>query len=353
MNPDRNRALAAEIRDFALAARPFVLYTAGCLRARSFTKTAEVLARHCAGRLVGVADDLAGERRLRDVPGWGWAADVPVVADPLDLLGTGIDLVVGIALPGSRPLLPEHRACLVSAADAGHRVFNGLHDIIDHPRVVNLRAFDGSERILARNADFQSSRILTVGTGVNVGKMTTAHALCGALVSVGYPADWLPTGQTGMLLRGFGRCIDALPGDFGPGVVEELVMTLESQADTIVIEGQGSIFHPAYSPVTVAISHGSRPQHHVLCHRLDRNERNVIDRLRRAASHYDLLHAALGIRSNLLAVSLDTSRFDTARVDLTKRVGRELGVPCVDVIRDGAEKIADALVALAPPDDQP
>jgi uncharacterized NAD-dependent epimerase/dehydratase family protein len=256
------------------------------------------------------------------------------------------DLVVGIALPGSKPLLPKHRAEIVAAADAGHRVFNGLHDIIDHPRVVNLRGFSQEDRVLARGVPLQSTRIVTVGTGANVGKMTTTVELQRALVEAGCAADWLPTGQTGMLLRGFGRCIDAVPSDFAAGLVEALIVSIETQAEIVVVEGQGSILGPVYSPVTVAISHAARAQFHVLCHRVTPHGGDVTAVLSAAAARYDSLHAALGFRSNLLGVALNTSVVDDLEARRTLEQARQLGVPCVDVVRDGASAIASAFLAM-------
>lgn len=124
-------------------------------------------------------------------------------------------------------------------------------------------------------------------------------------------------------------------------------MSLEAQADVIVVEGQGSIFQPVYSPVTVAISHGCRPDYHVLCHRLARDETELASRLRGAASRYEQLHSALGFRSQLLAVSLNTADVDEAEAKRSTDEGRRLGVPCVDVVRDGADEIAAAFTAMS------
>ena len=349
MRPKKNVELTEHLRSFARSDAPFGLYTAGCLRWRRYTKTAEVLLRHRPERIVGIVDDRAGVDRLGELDGWEAHDHVPVAPTTEGLLPERADLVVGVALPGSMPLRAEHRADLVGAADAGHRVFNGLHDVIDHPSVVNLRAIHEEERFLASGAPLRSTRILTVGTGANVGKMTTTAAVRDALAARGCTADWLPTGQTGMLLRGLGRCIDAVPGDFGPGLVEDLVMTLEAQADVIVVEGQGSIFHPVYSPVTVAISHGCRPQYHVLCHRLRDGETGLADRLRQAADRYERLHSALGFRSQLLAVSLDTAAVGEPDAKRAIDEGRRLGVPCVDAVRYGADDIAVAFTALSRP----
>ena len=96
--------------------------------------------------------------------------------------------------------------------------------------------------------------------------MTTTILVAEALIGCGIDADWVATGQTGCIIHGEGAVIDSVVIDFVPGTIERLLGA--TTAAVVIVEGQGGILHPAYSPSTVALMHACRPQHHVLCHRL-------------------------------------------------------------------------------------
>jgi len=131
-------------------------------------------------------------------------------------------------------------------------------------RFVNLRA--SPPRRLFADCDLQSFRVLTCGNDCSVGKMTTALKIVDELRDMGKRAAFLATGQTGMLIAGGkGLAVDHVEGDFMSGAVEQAILELESEADIIVVEGQASLLHPAYSGVTAALLHGTRPQAIVLC----------------------------------------------------------------------------------------
>ena len=64
---------------------------------------------------------------------------------------------------------------------------------------------------------------------------------------------------------GSGIPIDAVVADFIAGAAESLSPDNDPKHWDI-IEGQGSLFHPAYAGVTLGLIHGSQPDAMVLCH---------------------------------------------------------------------------------------
>lgn len=324
-----------------------VLYTAGCLSKKNkYTVTADALLRHCRHRVVGVADERADVKTLDAFDDWAWAGPIPVARDALELLDPDADLVIGLSLPGSERIFDRHRAAIVAVAEAGHRVFNGLHDLIDHPNVVNLRRFTQDERLSPTGTKSSSTRIVTVGTSADAGMLPTTVGLERALLTTGLSADWVPTSVAGVLIRGFGRCLDAVPMAFAAGVLHDLLSTVEAQAEVVVIEGQGSILKPGQAAMATTIGHVGRSQYYILCHRPWPNERDIASRLHDAATRYDALHVAGGYRSTLLAVSLDTSALSGNEARRALATGQALGVPCIDAY-DDASPIVTALSALA------
>ena len=108
-------------------------------------------------------------------------------------------------------------------------------------------------------------RVLTVGTDCAQGKKYTALALAKNLQSRGVDASFRATGQTGIMISGEGIAVDAVIADFVAGAAEQL--SPDNAPDHWdVIEGQGSLFHPAYAGVTLGLLHGSQPDAIVLCH---------------------------------------------------------------------------------------
>ena len=108
--------------------------------------------------------------------------------------------------------------------------------------------------------------VLTVGTDCNVGKMTAQLQLTKQLNARGLRTRFVATGQTGIMIEGWGIAVDAVIADFVAGAAERLVLQGSEGADVVLVEGQGSINHPGYSAVTLGLLHGSCPDGLILCH---------------------------------------------------------------------------------------
>jgi uncharacterized NAD-dependent epimerase/dehydratase family protein len=195
--------------------------------------------------------------------------------------------------------------------------------------------------------------ILTVGSDCAVGKMSVALELGRAALSAGDRATVVPTGQTGMMIEGWGVAVDRLVSDFAQGTIEWLVEEGERLGDWVIVEGQGSLDHPAYSSVTLALIHGATPHAMVMVHKPGLREHDF-DHLPEASfpiaqlpGFIDLHEriAALVAPSKVVAVALNTSLYpddDEARriIDATTA---ETGLPTDDPFRFGADRLWAAM----------
>ena len=282
---------------------------------------------------------------------------------PGEAAASGIKtMVIGGATFGGR-LTPEWEEACADALRAGLDVASGMHDRLnDRPKLVRLarergRALydvrglpPGFVAPVASGRRRTGKRLLTVGTDCAVGKKFTALALERDMRARGLPATFRATGQTGMLISGGGVAIDSVVADFLSGVVE-LLSPDAAPGHWDVIEGQGSLFHPAYAPVSLGLLHGSQPDAFVVCHEAGRETvggypdfalpsfEEVID-----------LHLQCGRRLNpaiaCVGVSLNTSLVaPESREPALRAVEDRLGLPCVDPSLGGTGAIIDRLIA--------
>jgi uncharacterized NAD-dependent epimerase/dehydratase family protein len=267
-------------------------------------------------------------------------------------------LVIGIAPVGGQLPVSWH-ATLIEALNAGLDIAAGLHQrIADIPEVAVVAKKLGRSIHDVRRSDMQFAvgtgerrsgrRLLTVGTDCALGKKYTALAIAREMTARGRAADFRATGQTGILISGHGVAVDAVVADFIAGAAEALSPAAAAEHWDI-IEGQGSLFHPAYAGVTLGLLHGSQPDALVLCH----------DPLRKTLNgfaHVPVLSPAEAMPAYLAAarltnrqarfvgVSLNTSAMkagDAAAV--LESTARELGLPCCDPIRSGVDEIVTQL----------
>ncbi len=268
-------------------------------------------------------------------------------------------LVIGVANAGG--FIPETWIpALIDALEAGLDLISGLHTrLTDIPVLANAAKRLGRRLIdvrqppanipIATGRKRSGQRLLTVGTDCALGKKYTALALARAFAARGTAVDFRATGQTGFLIAGQGIAIDAVVADFAAGAAE--MISPDAAGDHWdVIEGQGSLSHPAYAGVSLALLHGSQPDVVVICHQPGRD---------RIVGHpeYTLpsieetidLALRLGRRVNpairCAGVSLNTGHMDTGAAErLLTDESERLGLPVADPMRGGVafERLADA-----------
>jgi uncharacterized NAD-dependent epimerase/dehydratase family protein len=291
----------------------------------------------------------------------------PIVATVADALRFGpTTALVGVATQGGR-FPPAWRELLKSAISHGLDVENGLHQFIaDDEELAPLAARHGVElRDLRRppadlstptgaNMDVPGRIVLTVGSDCAIGKMTVALELDRAARRRGLASVFVPTGQTGIAIAGWGIAVDAVVSDFLAGAAERLLLEAHERGGELLwVEGQGSIVHPAYSGVTYGLLHGSVPHAFLLCHQAGSTEVEGFPG-HPLPSLGDLvrLHEAVALPARpakVAAIALNTRLLDDdgarAAVEATEA---ETGLPTDDPVRFGPERLLDAVLAALP-----
>lgn len=266
--------------------------------------------------------------------------------------------VVGVANAGG--VLPEHwSATIVEALEAGMDVASGLHArLADREDIARAAERNGRRLFDVRHPrrtfttgtgeKRPGKRLLTVGTDCSVGKMYATLALESALRDRGVKADFRATGQTGIFIAGDGVSVDAVVADFISGAVEWLAPANDPDHWDL-IEGQGSLFHPSFAGVSLGLLHGAQPDALVLCHEPTRTHmrglkrrplpglRECLEANLQAARLTNEDVRAVGVAVNTAALSRDAAR------DFLRTVEDELGLPAVDPVADGADRIAERL----------
>jgi uncharacterized NAD-dependent epimerase/dehydratase family protein len=315
-------------------------------------KTGHGLIRYGENEVVAVIDSTLAGRSVREVmPELG--RDAPIVRgvdEALELSPTSI--LVGLAPAGGR--LPEEwMDALREAADAGLEIVSGLHQRLapEFPgkRVWDVREPPANTPLFSGDGFRVEPKVaLTVGTDTAIGKMTTSLEIERSASETGLGAEFVATGQTGIIIAGWGVCVDAVISDFVAGASEQLVLeAARRDPELILVEGQGSLGHPAYSGVTLGLLHGSCPDCLVLCTAKPGEEVYAgVPRPTpaRAARLYEEV-AALVKPAPVVAVSVNTRGMDDARAEeLVARVADETGLPAADPFRASATPILEAIM---------
>jgi uncharacterized NAD-dependent epimerase/dehydratase family protein len=361
--------LAEEVRLIDAPGRSFVILAEGSFGADA-SKTARGVIRYSRHSTVAVIDSTQAGRTVGDVVGplaAGTNASSPIVAtlaDALRLPCRPTTLLLGTAPVGGR-LAGSWRDTILQALNAGLDIANGLHEFVgDDPefaaaarrsgaRIHDFRRPPERMEVATGREHLPGKRvILTVGTDCAVGKMSVALELARAAREAGLSAAMVPTGQTGMMIEGWGITIDRVAADFLQGTVEWLTEEGERRADWLVIEGQGSLDHIAYSSCTLGLLHGSRPHGMVLVHQPGRDRHVLFENagahatLRPLAQHIAAHEsvAALVEPAPVVAVALNTSLHDEAQAcRLIERTAAETGLPVDDPYRFGPTRLFDAI----------
>ncbi len=270
----------------------------------------EARARGARGLVIGIAN-------TGGIIGESW---VPLMVEALK---SGLDIVSGLHVKlGSVPALQA------AAARYGRR----LIDVRVPPP--NIPCATGSKR--------PGKRLLTVGTDCALGKKYSALAIARAFQARGQTVDFRATGQTGILISGGGMPMDAVVADFEAGAAE-LLSPAADPGHWDVIEGQGSLFHPAYAAVSLGLLHGSQPDVIVMCHQPGRE--SVLGHPEFALPSVEEaidLNLRLGRLTNRAircgGVSLNTSHLESSAArELMAQESARLGLPAADPMRAGAE----------------
>jgi uncharacterized NAD-dependent epimerase/dehydratase family protein len=268
-------------------------------------------------------------------------------------------LVIGIASFGGA-IEPAWQDSLIAALDAGLDVVSGMHTRLEANAALRERAAATGQRLVdvrrpptglpvGTGRRRSGRRVLTVGTDCCVGKKYTALALQREFAARGAAATFRATGQTGILIAGRGMPIDAVVSDLLSGAAEEVSPDNEPN-HWDVIEGQGSLFHPAYAAVTLGLLHGSQPDALVVCHDAGRTHVDgypdfPLPSLSECATRCVEAGRLTNPDVRVIGVSLNTAGLSPAeRERCLAEAARQTGLPAVDPVATGVGPLADALL---------
>ncbi len=291
------------------------------------------------------------------------AHGTPIVADvDASLAFRPTVALVGVATQGGT-FPPAWRELLKDCVRHRIAIENGLHEFVnDDPELVDLaKQFAVTLTDLRRppaglgvptgaNLELPARTVLTVGSDCAIGKMTVALELEREARNRGLAAVFVPTGQTGMAIAGWGLSVDAVVADFVAGAAERLVVeAVERGGELLFVEGQGAISHPAYSGVTLGLLHGCAPHALVLCHRVgDTEVEGYPGQPLLSLDELVELYTRVGLparRPVVVGIALNTSHLDDDAASAAIAAASELtGLPADDPVRFGAGALLDAAV---------
>jgi uncharacterized NAD-dependent epimerase/dehydratase family protein len=345
--------------------RRLVILTEGQFKIHN-AKTALGVMRYGCDTVVALLDSTIAGRNAMDIVGPHPRFDVPAVATLDEALALRPDaLLIGIAPTGGK-LPPEWRTTIRAALEAGLDVLSGLHTFIgDDPEFVAAAAASGArivgyrrppermETAVGRRHGPGKHVILTVGTDCAIGKMSVALELRDAAVAAGLRGVVVPTGQTGMMIEGWGVAVDRLVADFVQGTCEWLIEQAEGLGDWIFVEGQGSLDHPAYSSVTLGLIHGTTPEAMVMVHKPGLAEHDFDHLPERSfpiapLPEFIALHeqiAGLVAPARVVAMALNTSLYpnDADAHRVIEGIAAQTGLPTDDPFRFGGAHLLAAI----------
>jgi uncharacterized NAD-dependent epimerase/dehydratase family protein len=332
---------------------------------RHNAKTAHGVIRYGAREVVAVIDSTQAGRTAAEVVPFS-LENVPIVATLSEAVARGATvLLVGVAPTGGK-LDPAWRATLLEAIDAGLDLEAGLHTQLAEDQElrraaaikgVSLRDLRATPLDLtvpqgpySRSA---TKRVVhSVGSDCVIGKKVVTLELDLAARQRGMSSVYVPTGQTGIAIAGWGIAVDHVIADYIAGAAERLVHEGCERADMVFVEGQGALFHPAYSGVTLGLLHGSAPDLLVLVHKAGATAiRNYPDlplpSLPELIAAYEAVaHPVRPARVAAIALNTADLEENAARAAIAAAEA-ETGLVADDVVRFGADRLLDAIL-LAP-----
>jgi uncharacterized NAD-dependent epimerase/dehydratase family protein len=326
-------------------------------------KTAHGVVRYGTREVVAVIDSTqAGRTAVEVVP--FCLRPVPIVASLGEAIDLGADaLLIGVAPTGGR-FDESWRAILLEAIAAGLHIEAGLHtQLSDDAELRSAADRSGIELRDLRAAPSDLSvpegpysrpddvRVVhSVGSDTVIGKKVVTLELDRVARERGLRSVFVPTGQTGVAIAGWGIAVDHVISDYVSGAAERLVHEGSERGDLLFVEGQGALFHPAYSGVTLGLLHGCAPDRLVLVHKAGSTAiRNYPDLP--IPPLPELIDAYEGVArrvrpTRVAAIALNTSELegeDEAR-EAIAAAEAETGVVADDVVRFGSDRVLEAVL---------
>ena len=314
--------------------------------------------RFAGEKIVAVIDRSKAGKVVNDVLGYG--GDIPIHASLEETLAYEPNtLLIGIS-PAGGALPSDWYSWIIEALQNKLHIISGLHEYISEiaefkllaekykVKIKDLRKYHGRE-ILAKGKakNFRSKIVLTVGTHGNCGKMTATILMVKALQEMGRSSEWFATGQIGIFLQKKGIPLDAIKGDFISGILENHLAKIDGNYEFLFVEGQGSLFHMAYSSVSLGLMHGCWPDAMILCHRPDIgiNDYGVDTTDLNKAIEINEVVASIAKPSKITGIALNTYNLDDDKAkQIISDTQKLTGLPTTDPVRFGADVLVNSLI---------
>jgi uncharacterized NAD-dependent epimerase/dehydratase family protein len=319
-----------------------------------YAKTARGVMRYRHKAVVALLDSKRAGESEDGVPIVGTVEEGVAYGPDTALVGV---VTQGGHFPGDWQELLKN--CVRHGLDLENGLHVRLHDISGLPELArehgvalrDLREPPGDlSTATGANLDVDATIVLAVGSDCAIGKMTAVCELDLEARRRGLESVFVPTGQTGIAIAGWGIAVDAVVSDFLAGAAERLVVEGAERGNLLWVEGQGAILHPIYSGVTVGLIHGSAPHLYVLCHEVGRTtvEGDPTESPLPSLGELIDLHERMSLKlrpAKTAAIALNTSSVseDEARQAIAE-VEDETGLPADDPVRFGAGKLLDAVL---------
>lgn len=323
---------------------------------KGFGKMGLGLLRYGASPTVAVIDREKAGRDAGDVTGIARARGIPIVASVREALTLGPDTLVPAIAPPGGGLPPDWLPEICEGMQVGLSLVNGLHAPLAHdpvlaPLITRPGQFiwdirqepPGLTNALGRAREVAAKRVVFVGTDMSVGKMTAALEMDRAARARGIRSRFLATGQVGIAIAGDGIALDAVRVDFAAGAVEQMVLRHADGHDILLVEGQGSLLHPA-STATLPLLRGAMPTHLILVHRA--GQRTIFRApwvtfppLPDVIRLYELVASAAGALADpaprVVGIALNTGHIadDAEARRAIDETAQQTGLPVTDAVR--------------------
>lgn len=323
-------------------------------------KTADGVLRYAEYKINGIVDSVSKERDAGEVlPAYlsdSQNSAVPIFKNIKEAKEvTKSDVLILGSAPEGGDLPEEYREDIAWAIRNKMHIVSGLHyALADDKRFANSakrnkviiwdtrKALDCTSIPLgaARAYHIKKPIVLAVGTDAAIGKMTVGYEMAKAAENLGKKSCVIPTGQTTMIIEGWGAAIDALPADFMAGAVEQMLFDMEKNTDIFFVEGQGSLFHPAYANTCISLIHGAVPTHMILVHRPQRKHSIgsllvQLPDIKIAIKQYENAVLPSYRKTRVVGVALNTEGLSRARAEQCKKeIKAQCGLPVFDAVQD-------------------
>ena len=327
-------------------------------------KTANGLVRYTARyQVLGVIDSTLAGRDAGEILD-GARANIPIFAslsEALASLASRPDyFVIGLAPDGGQ-LPSTARDAVCAAITAGLHVDSGLHQFLgDDPEFAALAAAHQVRiRDVRRPPDrsqlhffsgkidqVRALRLAVLGTDSAIGKRTTTVRLNQALNAAGIRSEMIGTGQTSWLqgVR-YGLLLDSLINDFVTGEIEHAIYEawINEHPEVILLEGQGSLAHPAY-PGGFELIGAGRVDGVILQHAPSRRVYDGFDNYPMGSLDREIQLIELLAQRPVIALTINHENMTREEVEETVAAYEQrYQRPTVDVLWHGCDKLVAAV----------